>query len=132
MYWSLFLIKKRLQHRRFPVNFWVTASFIEYLQAAPSVNLYPLEFRSVFSLFLSKVDHNVVYIRHIKWFELIELNYLLLPFKAQYGLQILIDVLNTMYIIIMLFELYSNKFYTVFNDTFTRSAARYWNTSKRF
>ena len=132
MCWSLFLIKKRLQHRRFPVNFWITPSFIEYLQPAPSVNLYPLELRSVFSLFSSKVDHNLVYIRHIKFFELIEINYLLLSFKAHYWLQILIDVLNTMCIIIMLFELYSNKFYTVFNDTCTRSAGRYWNTSKRF
>ena len=33
---------------------------------------------------------------------------------------------------IMLFALYSNKFYTVFNDTCTRSAARYWNDAKHF
>ena len=32
----------------------------------------------------------------------------------------------------MLFVPYSNKFYTVFNDTSTRSAARYWNNARRF
>ena len=32
----------------------------------------------------------------------------------------------------MLFVLYSNKFFTVFNDSCTRSAARDWNNAKRF
>ena len=34
--------------------------------------------------------------------------------------------------VIMLFVLYSNKFFTVFNDSCTRSAARDWNNAKRF
>ena len=34
--------------------------------------------------------------------------------------------------IITLFVLYSNKFFTVFNDSCTRSAARDWNNAKRF
>ena len=59
------------------------------------------------------------------------MNCLLLPSIARYWLQIT-DVLNTMYIIIMLFILYSDKLYTVFNDTCTRSAARYRNDSERF
>ena len=42
----------------YPVNFWITAFFIEHLRATASVNLYLLEFGSVFSLFSSKVDHN--------------------------------------------------------------------------
>ena len=37
-----------------------------------------------------------------------------------------------MYVIIWLFILYSNKFYTVFNDTCTRPVARDWNNPKRF
>ena len=32
----------------------------------------------------------------------------------------------------MLFVLYSNKFFTVFNDICTRSTARDWNNAKRF
>ena len=32
----------------------------------------------------------------------------------------------------MLFVLYNKKFYTVFNDTCTRSAVRDWNNAKRF
>ena len=32
----------------------------------------------------------------------------------------------------MLFVLYSNTFFTVFNDSCTRSAARDWNNAKRF
>ena len=39
----------------------------------------------------------------------------------------MIDVLYTLYVIIMFFVLYSNRFYTVFNDTCTRSGARYRN-----
>ena len=34
--------------------------------------------------------------------------------------------------IIMLFVLYSNKFFTVFNDSWTRLAARDWNNVKGF
>ena len=37
-----------------------------------------------------------------------------------------------MYVIIILFVLYSNEFYIVFNDTCTRSGARDWNNAKRF
>ena len=33
---------------------------------------------------------------------------------------------------IMLFLIYSNKFFTAFNDSCTRSAARDWNNTKRF
>ena len=32
----------------------------------------------------------------------------------------------------MLFVLYSNNFFTAFNDSRTRSAARDWNNAKRF
>ena len=32
----------------------------------------------------------------------------------------------------MLFVLYSNNFFTAFNDSCTRSAARDWNNAKRF
>ena len=34
--------------------------------------------------------------------------------------------------IILLFVLYNNNFFTVFNDSCTRSAARDWNNAKRF
>ena len=32
----------------------------------------------------------------------------------------------------MLFALYSNKFFTIFNDSCTRSVASDWNNAKRF
>ena len=32
----------------------------------------------------------------------------------------------------MLFVFYSNRFYIVFNDICTRSAARYWNNARCF
>ena len=32
----------------------------------------------------------------------------------------------------MLFALYGNKFFTVFNDTYTRITARDWNNAKLF
>ena len=38
---------------------------------------------------------------------------------------------NTMYII-MSVVLYRSKFYTVFNDTCTRSAVRYWHNANHF
>ena len=41
------------------------------------------------------------------------------------------DMLYKMYSIIMFLALYSSKFYTVFNDTFRRLAARYYNNAKR-
>ena len=72
---------------------------------------------------------------HKKWFELIGMNCLSLPFTAHNNVlyrMIQINVLYTMHIIIMLFVFYRNKFYTVFNGTSTRSAARYWNNAKCF
>ena len=37
-----------------------------------------------------------------------------------------------MRMIIMLFVLYGNKFYTAFNGTYTWLGVRYWNNAKRF
>ena len=60
-------MKKGLRHKCFPVNFWkflITVSFIEHLWAPGSVNLYPLEIRSMFLLFPSKVDRKDTDIDH--------------------------------------------------------------------
>ena len=42
------------------------------------------------------------------------------------------DNVQNNYIIVILFVLYSNKFYTVVNDTCTRLAVRDLNNAKRF
>ena len=75
-----------------------------------------------------KVKYICVIENFLNWLKWLLTECLLTLFIAYYWLQ----MNGRSIIIIMLFVLHSKKFYTVFNDTYTRSTARYWNNAKRF